>query len=247
MRFKNYIIWKEGLIKTYPLNIAIRIMNNKWDKFLKKAFSEISNCFSGDVTNSEKSNLNFDLEKMKKDAESLGYFLSRVYKSGHYWNLTFSPKITTSDNFAPFSELYHFCPNSVLSKIRKIGITPRNSTKKDWPHPGDRIYLLKIEFDKMDLNNAEFNIDNIKELFEQIAKANNKEFKDYSFIKIKQSKDLLESLKIDPSFGKEENLYYGVYTNKNIPPSMFLKILKSEDFSKEIVGLVVQTFMKKYN
>ena len=139
----------------------------------------------------------------------------------------------------------YFCKQKTIP--RKIGITPRQSTKKDWPHPGDRAYLLKIEFDKMDLVNAVFDINDIKEIFSKIAKANNKEFTDYSFIKIKPNESLLTSLKIDPSFPKKESSYYGVYTNKNIPPSMFSKIIKAEDFDKELVNGVVQTSMKKYN
>lgn len=243
MNFKSYITLKEGLVKTYPLDVAIRVMNNKWDAFLINSFSKSLDSFDGDIIHTKR----FDLEKMKKDAESLGYFLSRVYKNNTYWTLSFSPKISETDKSNPLSELYHFCPNTVLHKIQKIGITPRDSTKKDWPHPGDRTYLLKIEFDKMDLVNAVFDISDIKSVFQKIANANNKKFEEYSFIKIKANESLTESLKVDPSFPKRERSYYGVYTNKNIPPSMFTKIIKAEDFDKELINLVVKTSMTKYN
>ena len=232
--FENYKnksnkILKEGLIKTYPISIAIEKMNEKWDNFLLDKFRAAdSRTFIGKVISTP----SFDLEKIKKDAMFFGYFLSSVEKSGNKLNLAFAPKFSEKDKVNKDTVLYHLCPNKALSKILKIGITPRLSSKKDWPHPGDRSYLLKVNFDNVYLDS----IDSVSFVFSAIARASNSTLEDYSVIKIKNDNDLLESLRIDPSFpGSRNSEFYGVYTNKNIPPSMFDKVMNIKEFQKDFI------------
>lgn len=242
MNFKTYIALKEGLVRTYPLDLTIQKMNEKWEPFLTERFQAEHASFVGTVLNTNR----FDLEKLKKDANFFGYFLSNIFKEGNNWTVVFAPKISKKDFSTKESFLYHFCPNSVLKKIKKIGITPRESTKKDWPHPGDRSYLLKMNFYNIDFSNASFTILEIEGVFKKIANASGKTINDYSVIKIKNSPELEESLRVDPSFpGDALSTYYGVYTNKNIPSSLFEKIMSVDDFIKDSVSVVVNTHLNK--
>jgi hypothetical protein len=232
--FENYKnksnkILKEGLIKTYPMPIAIKKMNEKWDDFLTDKFRALDPfTFVGKVISTPV----FNLEKLKKDALFFGYFLSSISKSGNILTLSFVPKFSEKDKVNKDTVLYHLCPNKALPKILKIGITPRLSSKKDWPHPGDRSYLLKVNFNKT----STYAIDTISALFGAIASASNSTLEDYSVIKIKNDNDLIESLRIDPSFeGNENSEFYGVYTNKNIPPSMFDKVMNIKEFQKDFI------------
>lgn len=242
--FKEFFQIKEGLIKTYPLSITIQKMNEKWDGFLTKPFRASSeNVFEGDLLITPR----FDLEKLKKDANFFGYFSVRSTRTNNILKISFAPKISKSDS--PDNEkivLYHLCPDKVLHRIKKIGIAPRPSSKKDWPHPGDRSYILKVNFNNINLKNAEHTLFDITSIFSQIANASNSALKDYSIIKLKNEPSLNKSLKVDPSFpGDSTSEYYGVYTNKNIPPSLFLKIMKIEDFSKDFLNETVKFNLHK--
>jgi hypothetical protein len=220
---KSSILFKEGLIKTYPLDLTVKKMNEKWEDFLIQNFEIEKNSFVGTIIKTNR----FDLEKLKKDAEFFGYFLVKIHKNHTQWTVTFAPKFAEKDEQSINSVLYHFCPNSVLNKIKKIGITPRISTKKDWPHPGDRSYLLKINLNNITL----FSIERINSLLDSIARASDSTLTNYSIIKIKNDNDLIKSLRIDPSLpGNRDSKAYGVYTNKNIPPSLFDKIMSIEEF-----------------
>ena len=238
--FENYKnksdkILKEGLIKTYPLSITIQKMNEKWDGFLTSKFrAQKGNMFQGDLIVTPR----FDLEKLKKDAEFFGYFLVSAYKNNNILEVAFGPKISKSDTHNNLKiGLYHLCPDKVLHKIKQIGITPRPSSKKDWPHPGERSYILKVNFDNISPINLINTITGISEIFARIANASNSSINDYSIIKIKNEPSLLKSLRIDPSFsGDDFSTYYGVYTNKNIPPSLFLKIMKIEGFINDALS-----------
>jgi len=214
---------KEGLIKTYPLDLVVKKMNEKWEDFLIEKFQISKNYFVGTIIKTNR----FDLEKFKKDGEFFGFFISKIHKNHNEWTVSFAPKFAEKDEQSINSVLYHFCPNSVLNKIKKIGITPRLSTKKDWPHPGDRSYLLKINLNNITI----FSIEQIEVLLDSIARASNSTLADYSIIKIKNDNDLIKSLRIDPSLpGNSDSKAYGVYTNKNIPPSLFDKVMSIAEF-----------------
>jgi hypothetical protein len=229
-RLKHFYFLKEGLIKTYPISIAVKKMNEKWENYLIEKFkaSPESPMFFGQVISTP----SFNLEKLKRDANLYGYFLSNTEKSGNKLTLAFSPKFSEKDNNNKDIVLYHLCPNKALPKILKIGITPRPSSKKDWPHPGDRAYILKVN-----LNNAYFDsVDSVSSVFSAIARASNSTLSDYSVIKIKNDPSLIDSLRIDPSFpGTKNSDFYGVYTNKNIPPSMFDKVMNIKQFKNDFI------------
>lgn len=181
MRFKTFYqkVIKEGLIKTYPISITVKKMNEKWDDYLIERFKIVdSRNFSGKVISTP----SFNLEKIKKDADFFGYFLAKIDKSGNKINLAFSPKFSEKDNPNKNTVLYHLCPNKALPRIQKIGIIPRSSSKKDWPHPGDRSYLLKVNFSNAFLDS----VDMVSSLFSNIARASNSTLEDYSVIKIKK-------------------------------------------------------------
>ena len=231
MRFKTFYqkVIKEGLIKTYPISVTIKKMNEKWDDYLIERFRAFdSRNFTGRVISTP----SFNLEKIKKDADFFGYFLASIEKSGNKLNLEFAPKFSEKDNFNKDAVLYHLCPNKALPKILKIGITPRLSSKKDWPHPGDRSYLLKVIFSNAFLDS----VDNVSSLFSNIARASNSTLSDYSVIKIKNDEDLIKTLRIDPSLPVNKGSeFYGVYTNKNIPPSLFDKVMNFDEFKKDFI------------
>lgn len=230
MNFKEYFLLKEGLIKTYPISIAVKKMNEKWEDYLVEKFiAADSRTFTGKVISTP----SFNLEKIKKDAAFFGYFLSSTQKTGNKLSLAFSPKFSEKDNINKDTVLYHLCPNKALPKILKIGITPRTSSKKDWPHPGDRAYLLKVNFNNAFLDS----VDSVSSVFSAIARASKSTLLDYSVIKIKNDSDLIDSLRIDPSFpGTKNSEFYGVYTNKNIPPSLFDKVMNIKEFQKDFIG-----------
>lgn len=241
MNFKRYVALKEALLRTYPLDVTIRIMNDRWNGFLINEFRKDKSLFIGTVLATKR----FDLEKIKKDANFFGYFLSNIFKDGNEWTLAFSPKVAESDQPSNVFELYHLCPKSVFHKINKIGITPRKSSKKNWPHPGDRSYLLKVDYENMKPRAALFAAEAIQNVFEKIAEASDKTLSDYVVIKIKNNPELEKSLKLDPSFPRTGNsIYYGVYTNKNIPPSLFEKIIEATEIRDEILNSVMTNFTK---
>jgi len=241
MNFKSYIALKEAILRTYPLELTIRKMNERWANFLIDEFQKEDNLFIGKIVATPR----FDIEKIKRDGEFFGYFLSNIFKEGSEWTLVFSPKVAESDSPSKNFELYHLCPKSVFHKINKIGITPRKSSKKDWPHPGDRSYLLKVDYENMNPLRALLASGEIQSIFENIVKASGKTLDDYIVIKIKTSPELEKTLHVDPSFPKRKGmLYYGVYTNKNIPPSLFEKTIDPNNMNNEVLNAVVRNYGK---
>jgi len=251
MNFKDFYSFKEGLIRTYPLEIAVKNLNSRFEDYMKELFYIEDDCIFG-VTLDPKY---IPLDKIISYATSLGYFLGKKYDMYKSVRLIFLPKYSVAVN--PEDEgdfFYHFAPNSVLDKIKKMGLVPKQTRKKDWPHPGERIYLLGINFNKVNLKNAYDVIDSSLGILSNISATHDKKSSDYSVIKISKKKLGNIPLYSDPSFPKNykafsgseiERKNYGLYTTSNIPPSSFVKILTPNEFSDDIINTIIGKEKKK--
>jgi hypothetical protein len=115
--------------------------------------------------------------------------------------------------------LYHVTRTNLVPKIKRIGLTPRN-TQTSFNHPGNRIYLFFC-----------YGIDNlwsVKTLAKILAK--NKSMHNrtidlpmYSIFKIKPTEDM--KFYFDPSLSKNDGFNgFGVFTSQNIPPENITEV-----------------------
>jgi hypothetical protein len=114
--------------------------------------------------------------------------------------------------------LYHITQSKYLSKIQKIGLTPRES-QTTFGHPGNRIYLLGLWDDEEhgydeDENTIE---DRLNITLEMLARNKKVSVPDMSILKIRLDDNF--PLYLDDTITMMHSGVLGMFTTKNIPPS----------------------------
>jgi hypothetical protein len=71
-----------------------------------------------------------------------GYFVSDSRKIKGVTSCSIEPKYSIVFNYSKIKYLYHITFREHLASIKKIGLTPRNSTRPNFHWEGNRIYLL---------------------------------------------------------------------------------------------------------
>jgi len=224
----------EGLIKTTPVDQAIKIINKGVDDFKNinlyneggMIFLEFEPEYISDT---------FDFSKINKVltlVNNLGYFPSMLTyfndkgaDSTEKYTPTFfkdviinkKPKSILFQFEAKYDAIidvpkyvYHITSADNISKIKKIGLTPRTQSKIS-THP-DRIYVSL---------NEEYS----DEIYWQIRGT----FRNRTGIEL-----VIDTSQLDQSFYEDPNFQtMGVYTYKNIPPQAIVQYRAIEEISEE--------------
>jgi len=242
--FYDFLQLDEGLTRTYSKEKLLQFLEKKYKKFISpKSFKRPTDydAYSPNIKLTITSDA-IPFGEFKKDIGLFGYFIGRQYDNSHssYGDIWLLPKFNENQNTETLpSVVYHYAPKSVLHKIEKIGLIPRESTKPDWNHPGDRTYVFAFNF-PVKLDEYEFKY-SIGGVLDNIARSNNKMMDDYVIIKISTNGMKSSDFYIDPSLPKTRsyktsniyNILYGLYTSKNISPNKFIKIMSFNGLLKD--------------
>ena len=163
-QFKSFL--KEGLIKTYPIDHLKKTLDTIAFKTDVEFVISDDMIKQGDasrvmtvVMSPLKTDQNFvkdansDVDILKKISDRFGFFIGHLTKhtrlgrptksddNAYHYKISIEPKYSSIAN-VDTNNFYHITYNRYVSKIEKIGLTPRTS-KTSFSHPGNRIYLLK--------------------------------------------------------------------------------------------------------
>lgn len=191
-KYKNYI----KLIENTPLfpNLV------KKNKFGCTAF-QIGIAFSPDFSNQK---------ELKKILETYGYFITKITKEIINKEVcdfyVIEPKYPTLFSVPDNVELYHITPIKNLKRIKKIGLTSKES-QTTFKHTGNRIYLLSSA--------SIFYCETFKK---ELSKDKNIPMDMMKILKIDKSILNKLNLFIDESFTHLDGKLYGCFTLTNIPP-----------------------------
>jgi hypothetical protein len=206
---ENRLILSEGLIKSYSPQMLIRQLTIN---FNLKQYQ-----FSIGVENSIQFNYPTDISKDAKFTQIIelnGYFISKSHKTEAHYFIQLEPKYPTRINVAKMPDyLYHVTPAINENKIKKIGLTPKES-KTSFSHTGNRIYLL-LTFDQH--NDLPKLVDILRNDRNELKGASINDV--YLALEIKKNNDNIYFY--DPMFGWGKTVPNGrgIFALKNIPPS----------------------------
>lgn len=219
----------EGLIRSEPIDKVISLLEKIYGINVKINTDWNPNNPAISITFEKDEDFN-NIDKIFNLMEKLGWVGAQIVGDQTYKNTTtfktadlsllkdnnivvvvFESKFVENLNYENLSEkLYHLSPIERISKIQKMGLTPKSGDKKlSYP---DRIYLLDVNgFSKKFTNEFVF-----KEL--------SKELFSYEKNKDKLSGDYVVFY-INKEFFKTKGIYHdssfpgAVWTNSNIPPN----------------------------
>jgi hypothetical protein len=211
---KQQHILTEGLITSYPVSNILSMLNRKYKDSITHIQSDpfIQNLkdikTSGISLYINKKNFNEELlNKIKKDIDVYGYFVAFVQKYNIFEiGIFIEPKFPyiLDKKYLKKRKLYHITNIKNLNKIKKIGLTPKES-QTSFNHPENRIYLM-ASFNKEFINNF------------KITLSKNKNWQIQDIITLEINPDNLE-LYIDPNFDNDILKDVAVFTFQNIHPS----------------------------
>lgn len=138
-KFDNLVI-TEGLIKTYPPDKSVNILNKRFPE-LKLEIEKDGEIF---IENQPKKSIKHYLPLIT----NLGYFISNITLNGKEWLKDYDedlkpiafilePKYDYQVSIP--KKLYHASPIKFKDKVLKIGLTPKSGSKLSY-HP-ERVYL----------------------------------------------------------------------------------------------------------
>lgn len=227
----------EGLIHTYPKKSLIKFLNNfglTVEPFEYSAADDYQHEITKTIDATVSKDLIKNIEKYSKElGESLflyGYSIANIIEDieNNLWKIIIEPKfpseISTKNLNVPF---YHITYKQYLSKIYKIGLTPRDS-RTIFSHPGGRIYLIQTK-DINNLNSLKFVLansryENTKKKYPNYPKKQLEEIKSENMVVLKIDIDGLKLFE-DPMFPSRKGTFNACFTTQNIHPS---KIEKTE-------------------
>lgn len=215
------VLISEGLIKSYPKESVIKSINEiKTDKFKFKITGndeELIELLIYDI--------NIDLEKLKKfivnKLNVFGYVIGKTIPVnnngvGKFLIEPKYPKIIPPDKLTniPF---YHITHKKYIDKIKKIGLSPRDSNTV-FTHPGGRVYLIQTN-NRNILDKMKIEISNHKNYFD---KRKMSEYVDNwtpeNFVELQAKIPPGVEVYNDPMFPRGNN-HRAVFVTDNIPPS----------------------------
>lgn len=216
---KEREILTEGLITSYPVSNILSMFNIKYKNLISHIQSDsfIQNLenvkTSGVSLYFNKKIFNPDLlNKIKKDIDVYGYFVSFVKKYNiNEIGVFIEPKFPfiLDKKYLKKRKLYHITNIKNLNKIQKNGLTPKDS-QTTFYHPGNRIYMM-----------ASFNRKLIDDFKITISRSKNWKIEDIITFEI-DPKNI--ELYIDPNFDNDILKDVAVFTFNNVPPNQ-LKIV----------------------
>ncbi len=197
-------VLSEGLITSYPKKKVWEFLENDGWEIVDKD-SDMKSPIR--ALKYEPKNVKF--EYIENFLDTLGYFISSKADREGYHRITieqkYPEKIEDKMEHIPY---YHVAPTKNVSKILKIGLSPRDS-KTTFNHPGNRIYLIQTD----DLTNVE----SLRDIL-----MTNKNMRDpdnqidgMSILKV----DVRGiNLYIDPMFPSKHGTFRACFTTQNIHP-----------------------------
>jgi hypothetical protein len=206
----------EGLITSYPFSSLIIHLRKKYlpiityiraDPFSKDIKSKNLAGISMFINKSEYNEST--MEKIKKDVDVYGYIVAFVepYNDKEI-SIFIEPKYPSiiDKSMLRNKHFYHITHKDYLDKIKRIGLTPRDS-QTNFNHSGNRIYLMAS------INRT------ISDKFKSKI-ASSKGWKEDEMITLQISPELNAQYYIDPNFNNDyTDKIIAVFTLKNIPPS----------------------------
>lgn len=166
----NFVIIKEGLIRTYPLKNVCQSISGLFglsmDKTLRDKILKGETYYNGYLCvvqglNNEQQILTIvpdrdeNRDKIAKYFNKYGYFAS-TEETDYPWRKIWWEKkfgVDSTEEVRRYGYLYHLCSSKVYPKIQKQGLTPRRSQWGENFQNPERIYfflkrLTHIEFEK---------------------------------------------------------------------------------------------------
>lgn len=142
----------EGLITSYPIDSVVKFIKEFSNQLFEIELIPPSlSTNTIDIYVTPRINQKLDLNHCKKILDSklkiYGYFIGKIGQTDYLdrTKMLIEPKFPTllTDKMlnTPF---YHITSKTYLDKIKKIGLTPRESTTI-FTHPGNRIYLIQTK------------------------------------------------------------------------------------------------------
>ena len=211
----------EGLISSYNVTLLIKHLQKFFGKRLilhpthmPKLLSIFKNekygyIFGIDISINDYKDI--DSKKIEQIIQPFGYFISAKSDSG---NFKIEPKNPVNINELlkqnNIQTLYHITHNSNIEKIKKIGLTPRES-ETTFSHPHDRIYLL--------FSNDMYYITAFKRTLARYQSDGAKNEKD--FVVLSTPFNNVYNYYIDEfsTIIKDGTTFIGCFVLKNIPPN----------------------------
>jgi hypothetical protein len=199
----NESVLSEGLITSYP-------KKKVWEFLEKDGWTiEDKDTNMKSPIRAETNNLNKPMEEMDTVLGTLGYFISSKINDGNYHRITieqkYPEKIEDKMEHIPY---YHVAPSKNVSKILKIGLSPRDS-KTTFHHPGNRIYLIQTD-----------DLENVKKLGDILKTNKNMKNPDNHIEEMSILKIDVRGIKlyIDPMFPSSQGTFRACFTTQNIHP-----------------------------
>lgn len=211
---KQRNILTEGLITSYPFSRVLAMLTRKYNPIITYIRSDP---LSPSIENNKVAgislyvkNISFNenvLNDIKKDIDVYGYFVAFHGKhNATETGIFIEPKFPfiVDKNYLRNKRFFHITNIDFLNKIKKIGLTPRES-QSTYEHPGNRIYLMASVTPKL--------INNFK-----ITLSKNKKWNISDIITLEIIPKNLEFY-IDPNFESDNIISdIAVFTFQNIPP-----------------------------
>ena len=218
----------EGLITSYPRKKVLEFLNSYDPSEFSMMVPEYQHdpCAIDIMIN----NSTLSLENVKTiingKLKVYGWFVGKVSMPDHFGTVKFilemkHPSILKDDEKldAPF---YHLTYNFLLPKIRKNGLTPRESTTS-FSHPGGRIYLLQTTSE----NILQLLMNRLSMAKIQHAKSDALKWSIENMVVLDVNVDGLVLYK-DPMFPHHRS-YNAVFTTQNISPDKLKQsLIKTE-------------------
>lgn len=240
-------IISEGLIRSYDSDVYLRLLNKQLIElgvFGSSVDTEPSSLFyHGD---NDKMILSTDRNiahypEIKRLNKVCGYVIIGVKKADRLFFTTIEKVFPQKEpldfaNIAYFFNLklgdyglYHVTRSDLSEKIKKIGLTPRD-TQTTFNHPGSRIYLFFC-YGWDDLMSVKM----VAKILAKNRALRNKtsDLPAYSIFKINPPNDI--KFYFDPSLSKKDGFNgFGIFTNQNIPPEYIKEIdrINPDEFEK---------------
>ena len=213
---KDREIMLEGLITSYPFSSVLAMLNRKYSNIISHIQSDP---FATNLENVRTSGISLYikkktfndsvLEQIKKDVDVYDYFIAFIKKFNiNEIGIFIEPKypFIIDEKYLKNKRFFHITNKKYLEKIKKIGLTPKNS-QTNFEHPGNRIYLMASVNTTL--------IDNFKQT---LSKSKNWNINDIITLEI--TPDKLEFY-IDPNFDNNQiESDIAVFTLNNIPPNL---------------------------
>lgn len=195
-------VLSEGLITSYPKKKVWEILDDaNWyvddeDPDMKTPIRAWSPFIDG-------------LDDIKNKISALGYFISSQSGSDNSYRITIEQKyperIKDKMEHIPY---YHVAPTKNVSKILKIGLSPRDS-KTTFHHPGNRIYLIQTD-----------DLGNVKSLGDILMTNKNMKNPDSQIDEMTILKVDVRGINLytDPIFPSSKGTFRACFTTQNIHP-----------------------------